>query len=60
KTGKPVGADVKKGFPFLVGLEKAEKLAGDEKNKAIAALSGFDAKADILREIAAYAVRRNK
>jgi len=58
KLGKPVKADIGKGFPYLVGLEKSKKLAEEEKNKAIAALSSFDEKAALLREIASYVVKR--
>jgi len=52
QLGKPVKADVRKGFPYLVGLEKAIKMAEQEKNKAIAALKTFGKKAGILRGIA--------
>jgi geranylgeranyl diphosphate synthase type II len=58
--GKPVKADVKKGFPYLVGLKESKKLAEQEKNKAIRALKVFGRKADTLREIAVYVVGRNK
>jgi geranylgeranyl diphosphate synthase type II len=60
KLGKPVKADVKKGFPFLVGLGKARMLAEQEKDKAISALDVFDKKADSLREIAGYVLSRQK
>ncbi|KPJ65621.1 hypothetical protein AMJ44_09810 [candidate division WOR-1 bacterium DG_54_3] len=60
KLGKPVGADVKKGYPYLVGLEKSRKLAEQEKNKAIRALKVFGKKADTLREIAEYVDERER
>jgi geranylgeranyl diphosphate synthase type II len=60
KLGKPVKADVKKGFPFLVGLGKARMLAEQEKDKAISALDVFDKKADSLRGIAGYVLSRQK
>ncbi len=60
KLGKPVKADVKKGFPFLIGLEESRKLAEKEKKKAIAALRLFGQKAELLREIAEYVLSRNK
>lgn len=60
RLGKPVRADIKKGLPYLIGLEKSKKLAIREKDKAIAALGGFDEKADSLREIAEYVVQREK
>ena len=60
RLGKPVKADLKKGFPYLVGVEKAKKMAEQEKKKAIGALKVFGPKADTLREIAVYVVERRK
>ncbi len=60
KLGKPVKADVRKGFPYLIGLEKSRNLAEEEKKKAVAALKIFGRKADTLREIAEYVVGREK
>lgn len=60
QLGKPVNADVKKGFPYLVGLEKSRKMAEEETKKAIKALGIFGKKAESLREIAEYVVRRKK
>jgi geranylgeranyl diphosphate synthase type II len=60
KLGKPVRADVKKGYPYLVGLERSRKLAEQERNKAIGALKVFGKKADTLREIAEYVIERRK
>ena len=60
ELGKPAGADVKKGFPYFIGLEKSKKIAEQEKNSALAALNVFDKRADILRKIAEYVVERKK
>lgn len=60
QLGKPVKADVEKGFPFLIGLEKSKKMAEGEREKAIKALKIFGKKADILRDIAEYVVQRKK
>jgi len=60
KLGKPVKADVSKGFPHLIGLKRSQQLAAEEKNKAVAALKSFGPRADYLRQIAAYAVDRDK
>jgi geranylgeranyl diphosphate synthase type II len=60
KLGKPVRADIGKGFPYVAGLKKATALAKEEKNKARVALRRFDEKADLLREIAEYVLSRNK
>ena len=58
QLGKPVRADIKKGYPYLIGLEKSRRLAERERDRAIAALRIFDKKAEILREIASYVVER--
>ncbi len=60
KLGKPVNADVHKGFPRLIGLERSRLLAAEEKNKAVAALKAFGPRADYLRQIAEFAVDREK
>ncbi|MFC1511398.1 polyprenyl synthetase family protein [Candidatus Margulisiibacteriota bacterium] len=60
KLGKPVKADLKKGFPYLIGIEKSKKLAEQEKNRAIAVLKVFGAKAEALRQIAKFVVERQK
>ncbi|OGB88042.1 hypothetical protein A3J44_01620 [candidate division WOR-1 bacterium RIFCSPHIGHO2_02_FULL_45_12] len=60
KLGKPVKADLKKGFPYLIGIEKSIKLARREKKKAIQALKIFDEKATALVSLAEYVVERNK
>jgi geranylgeranyl diphosphate synthase type II len=51
QLGKPARADVKKGFPFVVGLAKAKELAAFETQQALKALIGFDQKAVTLRRI---------
>jgi len=60
EIGKPVGADSGKGFPHLVGLEKSIILAEKERLRAIAALRNFNKKADLLREIAEYVIKRKQ
>jgi geranylgeranyl diphosphate synthase type II len=59
KLGKPVKADVHKGFPRLIGLAKSQALAENEKGRAIAALKAFGPRAAYLRQIAEYAVGRD-
>jgi len=60
KLGKPVKADLKKGFPYLLGLENSKKMAGQERDKAIAVLKSFGGKAETLRQIARFVVERKK
>lgn len=60
QLGKPVGADVKKGFPYLVGLEKSRRMAAEETKKALSALSVFGEKSSGLKAIAAYVIERKK
>lgn len=60
KLGKPVGADIKKGFPYLVGLESSQRMVKEEKEKAILALKIFGREADRLRNIAEYVAERRK
>jgi geranylgeranyl diphosphate synthase type II len=60
KLGKPVKADIKKGYPYLVGLDKSRKMAEQEKNRSLASLKMFGKKANALREIAEYVLSRNK
>lgn len=58
KLGKPVKADAKKGFPYLIGVEKSKRLAMQESKSAIKALACFKRKADDLRLIAKFVVKR--
>ncbi len=61
ELGKDVGSDLKKGkktFPGFFGLEEARLRAGEVAEKAIYSLRDFDRKADPLRELANYIVRR--
>jgi len=59
--GKATGRDVAGGkttYPSLLGLEKSRELARRETDSAIAALEGFDARADFLRGLAGYVINR--
>ncbi len=59
--GKQQGADIannKPTFVSLLGLEEAQKKASSLYEDALNALSGFDYRADNLRNLAAYIVKR--
>ena len=61
--GKPQGSDIamnKPTYPNLLGLDGAKQAADDLYNKAIESLDVFDERADMLRAIADYIVKRNK
>ncbi len=61
EIGKDIGSDVaneKATYPSILGLEESKRLAKEITEKALAALKGFDQKADPLREIAKYVVYR--
>ncbi len=61
EIGKNVGSDLKKGkrtFPSFFGLEGSRQRANEVADKAIYALRDFDHKADPLRELAKYIVKR--
>ena len=61
--GKTKGVDLardKPTYPALVGLEQAKARALALHNDAQESLAGFDARADLLREIARYVVMRIK
>ncbi|MBL1142464.1 MAG: (2E,6E)-farnesyl diphosphate synthase [Proteobacteria bacterium] len=61
--GKPQGSDIasnKPTYPELLGLDGAKQAADDLYNKAINCLDVFDERADMLRAIADYIVKRNK
>jgi geranylgeranyl diphosphate synthase type II len=58
EMGKPVKADIAKGFPYLVGIERAKKMAKRDSEKALQALAKFDSRADRLRALAVYTIER--
>jgi geranylgeranyl diphosphate synthase type II len=60
--GKQQGSDIQRNkptYPNLLGLDGAKKVARELHEQALAALSEFDERADILRQIADYIVERN-
>lgn len=62
-TGKAVGKDEAAGkatFVSLLGVDRARAQAALLSEQAIAHLSTFGAEADLLRDIAAYTVRRDR
>lgn len=61
--GKPQGSDLarnKPTYPNLLGLEGARETASRLHGEAVACLESFDERADTLRMIADYIVKRNK
>lgn len=61
ELGKDVGSDLKKGkktFPSFFGLEESRLRANEVADKAVHSLRDFDRKADPLRELAKYIVKR--
>ena len=61
--GKAVGTDKirqKNTYPFLMGLEKSKSFAEELVIRALQAIEPFDDKADPLRAIANYIVRRKR
>ena len=63
ELGKAVGADAalnKATYPSLFGVEETRKKAIAAVDNALAALDGFDEKADYLRELAKYIYYRNR
>ena len=61
--GKTTGADEARGkvtYPAAVGLESSRQAANDMINNALAALEGFDDKANPLRSLAHYIITRRK
>lgn len=59
--GKPQGSDSARGkptYPALVGIEESRRLARVHMQHAVDALAGFDARADVLRDLARYVVER--
>ena len=61
--GKSTGADEARGkvtYPAAVGLERSRQAANEMVNDALAALEGFDDKANPLRSLAQYIITRKK
>jgi len=61
--GKSQGADIarnKPTYPSLLGLDGAKKAADELHQIALDSLVNFDDKADTLRQLSAYIVKRNK
>ncbi len=61
EIGKPVGSDErakKLTYPSFYGVEKSRDIAGDLISSAVSLLSPFSYKADPLREIANYLLKR--
>jgi farnesyl diphosphate synthase len=59
--GKPQGSDMQQNkptYPALLGLDGARQLALSQHQQALAALEGFDSRADTLRQLSAYIVER--
>jgi geranylgeranyl diphosphate synthase type II len=61
KLGKSTGSDQKKGkatYPSIIGLDEARKKMMEYHQRSLAALQSFDQRADHLRNIALYVIRR--
>ncbi len=61
--GKTQGADIAKNkptYPALLGLDGAKQAAQELHETALDALQNFDKKADTLRQLSAYIVKRDK
>ena len=61
--GKTTGADKARGkvtYPAAVGLERSRQAANEMVNGALAALEGFDDRANPLRSLAHYIITRKK
>ncbi len=61
EIGKDAGSDLERGkatYPAVIGVSESKRRAAELVDVALDALSGFDEKADPLREIAKYIVRR--
>ena len=59
--GKPQGSDSARGkptYPALIGIDESLRLARMHQRLAIEALTSFDARADVLRDLARYVVER--
>ena len=63
KIGKPVGSDLKQDkatYPKVLGLSESRRLAEKCAEEAICALDAFDDRAEPLRALARYVVRRDR
>ena len=60
ELGKPVRADERKGYVYLVGLDRSRQLAAAEKGQALEALKIFRGKAKPLIELAEFVTSRKK
>ena len=63
ELGKTSGKDVRQGkatYPAVVGLEKSRQLAKKVADEAVAALTPFGAKADMLRRLAGILLNRTR
>lgn len=61
--GKTAGSDERKGkatYPAVVGLKRSREIQNELVREAVGALEAFDQRANPLREIAYYIVRRKK
>jgi geranylgeranyl diphosphate synthase type II len=61
QIGKDAGSDLERGkatYPAILGINESKMHASELVKDALDALSGFDEKADPLREIARYIVNR--
>ncbi|HET6419754.1 MAG TPA: farnesyl diphosphate synthase [Geobacteraceae bacterium] len=61
EIGKDAGSDLERGkatYPAVIGISESKRRAAELVDVALDALSGFDEKADPLREIAKYIVLR--
>jgi geranylgeranyl diphosphate synthase type II len=63
ELGKTAGKDAQQGkitFPAVYGLAESHRMAEEEAARARAALDGMDERADRLRELADFVVRRTR
>lgn len=61
ETGKTTGSDIIKGkntYPSLYGLKESQRIAEGLINESLAAIKNFNEKAEPLREIAKYMLKR--
>ncbi|MFC1840316.1 polyprenyl synthetase family protein [Thermodesulfobacteriota bacterium] len=63
KMGKPAGSDVKRGkntYPSIYGMEKSKIMLREIIDNAIETLAAFEDRAEPLRQIAEYIIKRRK